>query len=195
MATRLGPSDRWLERMLQKGITDHQDLADRWFKESGNRVARGTIASLIHRAGLSRDRTRYRLTEMWSPIKREHGLRYTMYALRYLQRQLDGEELDEVNAGRVRSFLAGVGADGVVAYVPSTPIDEDPYFILDRNEVPAELIDHELPVVTQPLTRQVLSKIAHQRSEDILADSARVVHPKDNDQVESLDEHRRHRRG
>lgn len=170
--------------MLGRGLT-HQEIADAWERKTNIRVTRNAIASAIHRAGLSRDRTQYRFTEMWSPVKREHGMRYEMNMLRARERQLRGEELGEAVEGRLRAFLMGLKeVNGVVAYVPNTPADEDPFYILDREEFEAPggpfdgwLLDDELPIVKKPLTRELITRIARQRYEDILAESERVVHP------------------
>jgi hypothetical protein len=143
MADRLGPSDRDLERHLTQGLT-HKEIADKYG------VAKGTIASLASRAGLSGERLKYRTTKFWSPVHDRHQARHELNMLRARERQIKGEKVTSRELGRLSSFLDHLDATStVVGYAPDTP---EGFFFLDRDGVPADMIDTELPIVTRRLT-------------------------------------------
>ena len=150
MADRLGPSNRDLERYLEQGLTQ-QEIADKYH------VAKGTIASLVHRAGLSSDRLKYRTTRLWSPIHDRHQAKHELNMLRSREKQLKGEELTKRVEGRLDSFLDRLDAsNSVIAYAPAT---DDGFYVLDRNDVPNHLIDSKLPIVTERLTLDAIDGI------------------------------------
>lgn len=158
MGKRLGPDDHELRRLLRKGLT-HQEIADMY------NVARHSIASAASRAGLTRSRIQYRVTELWQPIKAEHAAAGRLNMLRSLERKKRGEELSPKIERSLARFLEYLEQSGsVVAYVPDVESAEGAFQFIDRNTIPPEYLDDELPVVNVRLTVPVIAEIMKRKA-------------------------------
>lgn len=116
-AVRLLPSDSILQRYVEQGMT-HQQIAERIFLDTGNRVSRSSVSAAISRAGLSQPQARYLDTLPWR-VRVQHIKEYPARMLRLLGRRNSGGDLTEEEAKRLDSWLAMLKDNhAVVAYAP-----------------------------------------------------------------------------
>lgn len=136
MANRkVTPSKNDLERYLERGLT-HQQIAEEWEKETGEKVARSSISVACHRYGLSDARHRYTDTIPWK-LRGDDLKAYPVRMLRLLGRRRLGELLTDEEARRLDSWLALLDRENAV--VAWDPDSEPAVFYTDRE--PADPAD------------------------------------------------------
>lgn len=114
-AHRLLPDTVTLQRWLAEGLT-HAQIADRIYNLTGQRVARSTVSSAIHRAALSSPGNRYSDELPWR-VKTQHQKEYPARMLRLVGRRRAGLDLDDEENQRLDSWLSRLEADrAVVGY-------------------------------------------------------------------------------
>lgn len=97
-----------IERIVDwkdQGLT-YQDMADKWFEESGIRVAPNTFRMALARAGRTvAPRRKFEDLIPWQPIWAGHNMDYNLQRLRWLGRRRNGEQLPEDVEGRLNKWL------------------------------------------------------------------------------------------
>lgn len=123
-AHRLLPDNATLARWVAPppeglGLT-HQQVADRVYTETGERVSRSTVSAALHRAGISKPTARYSEEIPWK-VKIEHIREYPARMLRTLGRRRAGLSLTDVENARLDAWLAKMERDHtVVGYAPDS---------------------------------------------------------------------------
>lgn len=119
-AHRLLPDNATLKHWVEgEGLT-HQQIADRVYAQTGNRVARATVSAALHRAGLSKTVSRYSEEIPWR-VKIEHIKEYPARMLRTLGRRRAGLPLSDVENTRLDAWLEKMERDhAVVGYDPES---------------------------------------------------------------------------
>lgn len=118
MATRQTPDDTVILRWNEDGLT-RQQMADRWFLESGIRLQPAAFSMRLNRAGAKPKVPRYDFP--WKVQNRhQHDGLYQM--LRYvMRRRANDPSLSEEWAEKARRFEEALIRDGlVIAYRPRT---------------------------------------------------------------------------
>lgn len=101
-----------------EGLT-HQEIADRVYEETGNRVRRSSVSSAISKSGRSKPKERYDYLIPWR-VKKEHSREYPVRMLRVLGRSREVLPLREGEWERVHSWVKKLAKDDlVVAYDPN----------------------------------------------------------------------------
>lgn len=119
-AHRLLPDNATLKRWVEDEGLTHQQIADRVYAETGNRVARATVSAALHRAGLSKPVSRYTDEIPWR-VKVEHIKEYPARMLRTLGRRRAGLPLTELENTRLDAWLAKLERDhAVIGYAPDS---------------------------------------------------------------------------
>ncbi len=114
---RLVPDKITIERWMEEGLT-HQQMADRVFKESGNKVTRMAISAAIQRYGLAGEGQRYDDMIPWT-IRPSHATAQQLRMLRFLARRNRGAEMNESEVRQLDSWLKKLNDMGaIVAYDP-----------------------------------------------------------------------------
>lgn len=142
-AVRLLPDVQTLQRYLDEGLT-HQQIADRVFMETGNRVSRSSVSAAISRAGLSAEGTRYQDVIPWR-VSVRHIKEYPVRMLRLLGRRRSGGVLTAAEDARLQRWLDTlVEEDAVVAYAPDAEVG---FHYIDRG--PDDPVD--VPIRRRPI--------------------------------------------
>lgn len=135
------------------GLT-HQQMADRIFEETGQKVSRSSISVALSRAGKVEDKPRYLETIPWK-VKTAHLKEYPARMLRLLGRRRAGGELTANENQRLDRWLQML-ADGnaVVGYDPDN-LEQGFHYIDPRkgdgkNGVPI----HVQKIRTTPLAKR-----------------------------------------
>jgi hypothetical protein len=153
-AERRTPSDRELERYLERGFT-HREIAEDWNRRSNFDVKPKSISAAISRAGLATERARHSRTLPWR-VRDVPGFRHSRrreaQLLRALGRRMNGEELkDPKLARKLDVWLQHLDRTGsVVAYAPW---DARGFRLVDRSTVPPVILDPEVPIVIEEVPR------------------------------------------
>jgi hypothetical protein len=101
-----------------EGLT-HQEIADRVYEQTGNRVSRSTVSAALSRAGLSKPGPRYDYLIPWK-VNVAHSRQYPVRMLRTLGRWRELLPLREGEQERLDSWAEHLDKDGlVVAYDPN----------------------------------------------------------------------------
>lgn len=152
-AERRTPSDRELERYLERGFT-HRQIADDWRRRSNFDVKPKSISAAISRAGLASERPRHARTLPWKVADRpgfRHARRREAQLLRALGRRLNGEQLEHRLDRKLDVWLDELRKlDSVVVYAPWHPKG---FLLAHRSTVPAQVLDPEIPIVTEEVPR------------------------------------------
>lgn len=131
--------------MKRKGMT-HQEIADRVYETTGQKVTRGAVSTAVSRAGLSNPARRYEDTVPWR-VRIEHSKHYAARMLRLLGRQRIGDQLETSDQGRLDAWLKRIHDEGVVVvYVPET---EDGFLY---SVPPADWVDVGIPIYPRTIT-------------------------------------------
>lgn len=121
---RILPDNATLSRWVREEGLTQADVIQRVYEETGVRVARSTIASALHRAGLTEPQARYKREIPWR-VKSKHASAYPARMLRDLGRVRAGGRLPDDEAARFSSWMEMIETEQVVvAYDP----DSEPGF-------------------------------------------------------------------
>lgn len=114
------PDDTTLRRWIREGNTQEQ-IIELVYAETGERVARSTVAAAIHRAGLvQRPQVRYEREIPWR-VKPKHATAYPARMLRDLGRIRNGENLPTAERQRFDSWWNWIVEENlVVCYDPDS---------------------------------------------------------------------------
>lgn len=127
-AHRLLPDEAILRQWVNEGLS-HQQIADRTYRETGNRVSRSSVSAAVSRMGLSTPTNRYREELPWR-VKTRHIRAYPARMLRLLGRRRSGQRLNEEEDKRLTAWLNLLDEENaVVAYDPDS---EQGFFYVDR---------------------------------------------------------------
>ncbi len=119
-AERILPDNATLQRWIQDEGLTHQQIADRVYLTTGERVTRSSISAALSRAGLSKNTLRYNEEIPWR-VSVGHIVEYPARMLRLLGRQRNGLTISDNEAGRLESWLEKLEADNaVVGYDPDS---------------------------------------------------------------------------
>ena len=130
------PDGNTLMRWKDEGLT-HQQMADRVFEQSGQRVTRAAITLEMMRNGLSKPRPRYKDTLPWR-VDMDHIMSYPARMLRFLGKRRAGGELNAYDEQSLDAWLTNLTNDGlIVAYDPN---DATGFHYVDKS-----FKDHEDP--------------------------------------------------
>lgn len=142
---RVVPDKNTFERWLEEGLT-HEQMADRVFADTGERVTRSAISQAIQRYGLAKEGKRYPTTIPWK-VKVPHSRAYQLRMLRLLGRRLEGDDLNEVESKMLDRWLEQMTAKGlIVAYDPN---DDLGLVYIDK-----KFKDHRQPI---PIRRKTIN--------------------------------------
>jgi len=120
-AHRLLPDNGTLRHWVQDEGLTHQQIADRIYTTTGDRVSRTTVSAALSRAGISKPTMRYRDELPWR-VKVEHIKEYPARMLRLLGRRRANLPLNEQEDERLDAWLTKLEEDhAVVAYDPDSP--------------------------------------------------------------------------
>lgn len=115
------PDANTLKRWQEEGLT-HQQMADRVFEETGQRITRSAITLEMMKHGLSQPRPRYRETLPWR-VSMDHIMAYPARQLRSLGKRLAGNELSAADEDLLNRWLAMLERDDlIVAYDPDDEV-------------------------------------------------------------------------
>lgn len=129
-ATRLLPSDRELERLLDEGLT-HQQIADRVQQKTGQRVTRAAVSVAVSRAGLADRRQRYDEMIPWR-VKVAHQSSYDLWMLRIAARLDRGVAVAEDERGRFNRWKDRLDEEDLV--VDYDPKEESGFIYRPRRQ-------------------------------------------------------------
>lgn len=119
-AQRLLPDTATLRHWIEDEGLTHQQVAERVFANTGERVSRSTVSAAIHRAGISKPSPRYGEELPWV-VHTQHITEYPARMLRLLGRRRNGGTLNEGDSQRLDSWLAKLITDNaVVGYDPNS---------------------------------------------------------------------------
>ena len=114
------PPKEVLQRWISEGL-NRQQMADRIFEQTGDRVTPNAISVAMNRYGMDPVRPRYADVLPWEVQARHVGHRYARM-LRLLGRRRAGGTLSPSETSQLDRFLVELeGANAVVAYVPDSP--------------------------------------------------------------------------
>ena len=134
------PDANTLMRWKDEGLT-HQQMADRVFEQSGQRVTRAAITLEMMKNGLSKPRPRYKDTLPWR-VDMDHIMSYPARMLRYLGKRRAGVELNAYYEQSLDAWLTNLTNDGlIVAYYPN---DATGFHYVDKSFKDHE--DTDLPI-------------------------------------------------
>lgn len=112
---RLVPDKTTLRRWQEEGLT-HEQMAERVFEETGNRVTRVAISVALQRYGLTASAKRYDSTIPWR-VREGHARAYPVRMLRLLGRRIEGLELTKHETTILDQWLAELDEQNlIVAY-------------------------------------------------------------------------------
>ena len=118
---RILPPTNELIRMFEDGMT-HQQIAERVFADTGQRVSRSTVSAALHRAGKTRGKKRYKDEVPWK-VSQDHLAEYPVRMLRLLGRRNHGLDVNPADTIRLDNWLSLLEAENaVVAYDPTNPV-------------------------------------------------------------------------
>jgi hypothetical protein len=119
-APRILPDNATLRRWVQDEGLTHEQVTQRVYETTGQKVARSTVAAALHRAGLTKKQARYDRELPWR-VKPQHAAAYPARMLRDLGRIRQGGSLPEDEQARFQSWLAMIEDEQVVvAYDPDS---------------------------------------------------------------------------
>ena len=114
------PDMNTLIRWRDEGLTQQQ-MADRVWMTTGEKVSRGSISAALVRAGKSSDKPRYKDTVPWK-VQQQHLTEYPVRMLRLLGRRRAGLPLKPEEDQRLDNWLAVLKREkAVVGYDPDNP--------------------------------------------------------------------------
>lgn len=115
------PDQTTMRLWLEQGLT-HQQIADRWERETNVLVARSSITRACIRYGLTTGTmNRYQEYVPWR-VRGPHAMAYPLRMLRLMGRKAQGGELSETDEKALASWLQQIEADEkIVAYDPDDP--------------------------------------------------------------------------
>jgi hypothetical protein len=120
-AHRLLPDNGTLRHWVEDEGLTHQQIADRIYTTTGQRVSRTTVSAALSRAGISKPTMRYRDELPWR-VHIDHIKEYPARMLRLLGRRRAGLPLNPVETDRLDAWLQKLEDDhAVVAYDPTSP--------------------------------------------------------------------------
>jgi hypothetical protein len=121
-APRILPDNATLRRWVQDEGLTHEQVTQRVYEETGQKVARSTVAAALHRAGLTKPQARYEREIPWR-VKPQHAASYPARMLRNLGRIRNKGSLPEAEQARFESWLAMIEEEQVVvAYDPDSEV-------------------------------------------------------------------------
>jgi hypothetical protein len=136
-APRILPDNATLRRWVQDEGLTHEQVTQRVYETTGQKVARSTVAAALHRAGLTKKQARYEKELPWR-VKPQHAAAYPARMLRDLGRLRQGGSLPEDEQARFQSWLAMIEDEQVVvAYDP----DCVPGFFYVKADQPGDFPD------------------------------------------------------
>lgn len=119
-APRVLPDTATLRHWLQDDGLTHQQIADRIYMTTGERVSRSSVSAALHRAGISKPTARYSQEIPWR-VKVEHIKEYPARMLRILGKRRAGGELTDLENQRLDAWLKKLEDDhAVVGYDPNS---------------------------------------------------------------------------
>lgn len=130
----LVPDKNTLQRWLKEGLT-HQEMADRVYEETGNKITRNAISNAMSKYGLAKDLPRYSDTIPWR-CKVGHAKAYQLRMLRLLGRRNQGGKLNKTEKAALESWLERMASENVI--VAYDPEDDRGFFYID-----AKFKDHK----------------------------------------------------
>ena len=131
---KLTPDRPTLERWLEEGLT-HQQMAERVYAETGNRVTRAAISVALMGYGLTKPKNRYKDTIPWR-VQAGHAKLHPAKMLRLLGRRVLGGTMSDLEESQLDSWLTHIGNENlIVGYDP----DSDSGFVY----IDAKFKDHD----------------------------------------------------
>lgn len=132
------PDQTTMRLWLEQGLT-HQQIADRWERETNIHVARSTVTRACIRYGLTTDTmNRYQEYVPWR-VRAPHAMAYPLRMLRLMGRKAQKGELSETEEKALASWLEKITTGNmIVAYDPDDP-GQGVYYI------DAQYKDHDGP--------------------------------------------------
>lgn len=119
-AHRILPDNATLRHWVEDEGLTHQQVADRVYAQTGQRVARATVSAALHRAGMSKPNARYSDEIPWR-VKIEHVKEYPARMLRLLGRRRAGLPLNDTENIRLDAWLDKLERDhAVIGYAPDS---------------------------------------------------------------------------
>lgn len=120
-AHRKLPDMTTLLRWRREGLS-HQQMADRWFEQTGIIVSRSTVSTALSRAGKSATGRRYRDCLPWK-VRTVHLKETPARMLRMLGARLEGHQLSERDEKTLDHWLAKITERKlVVGYDPDNDV-------------------------------------------------------------------------
>lgn len=107
----------------------HQQMADRVYAETGNKVTRMAISAAIQRYGLAGEGNRYENTVPWR-IRPSHATSQPLRMLRFLGRRLQGNPLNDSEDKQLNAWLGKITDMGVI--VAYDPDDDMGFHYIDK---------------------------------------------------------------
>lgn len=124
----LVPDKNTLQKWLKEGLT-HQQMADRVFEQTGNKITRNAISNAMARHGLAGELPRYTETIPWK-VKVGHAKAYPLRMLRLLGRRMQGGKLNKTETSALDNWLAKMeDEEAIVAYDPESDAG---FFYVDK---------------------------------------------------------------
>lgn len=142
-AVRLLPDVATLRRWVNEEGLSHEQVAERVFEQTGEKVARSTVSAALSRAGLTSPQERYTEEIPWK-VRNEHLREYPVRLLRLLGRRRKGLALSDEENTRLDNWLELLRRENaVVAYAPDSSegfvyvdrIDTDPDDLPIRRQI------------------------------------------------------------
>ena len=130
-AHRLLPDNATLRHWVEDEGLTHQQIADRVYQTTGQKVSRSSVSVAIHRSGLSATKNRYTEELPWR-VKEQHMREYPARMLRLLGRRRRGAPLDEAEVGRLDSWFRKLEDDS--ATVVYDPTSRYGFYYVDRED-------------------------------------------------------------
>lgn len=115
------PDKNTLLRWRDEGLT-HQQMADRVFEETGQRITRNAISAAMMRYGLSKDGARYEEEIPWR-VEMLHQKAFQLRMLRLLGRRRLKRKLNKAETKQLDDWLKRLEDDNaIVAYDPDSDL-------------------------------------------------------------------------
>lgn len=136
-----------LLRWRKEGLS-HQQIADRWFQETGIIVSRSTVSTALHRAGKTATAPRYDDCLPWR-VRTRHLKETPARMLRLLGARREGRKLADRDEKTLNNWLAKIQARRlVVGYDPDN--DRQGFHYVPRRPNEGR---NGVPIRRQPLRR------------------------------------------
>lgn len=120
-APRILPDNNTLQRWVEEGLT-HEQITERVYETTGQKVARSTVAAALHRAGLTTPQNRYEVEIPWR-VRSQHAAAYPARMLRDLGRIRAGGSLPDDEMARFAAWMERIETEQVVvAYDPESDV-------------------------------------------------------------------------